>query len=530
MPAQHRWIADWIFADADDAFHRNIPVSPEAFHNTLAVQINHQFTEVEAAALCPHVAQRENTEGNKCPVTGMTIAQSPSHRSVRVSNADLLLLPVANLDGITVGYSFGASDHESAGGSTTTRGPPFCGRFAFNSADDDLLMVINGVPSAAPKPWSAMTIIMSVAKLPGKETREHTFITCPKMEYGFEHLPSHSLSVASAEGTPPEKSKAVAVFDDLEELLAMRDLDSLSSTEKLLGCPVGPVPSTPRLFDAFPNDGENSLLLHDSSNGESPVHSEDTMVSDDVSNMDFVQSLIFDMKTPIGSPVRSALTRATPWGSGSYGATSDGVGIPRMPGRSPTSSGAFDMRALSLALGGIAASLDGTYITTKTKPRIFDPVTGRSVTRALLKVVATLERANDTVSAMLQRQAAALYFAAATTIRSDEGRLKAPSAMPVCPLVYGARAVTVVGTSRRSSEIKAREERKEAKKRRNRMSAARSNQRRKEALELRKKGLADLKARAHELQRRKETLTVENQSLKERVYLAGYGIGQWLAL
>lgn len=74
--------------------------------------------------------------------------------------------------------------------------------------------------------------------------------------------------------------------------------------------------------------------------------------------------------------------------------------------------------------------MHGTLTTTKAKPRTADHVTGQFIAGSFLKIVAKLERADETVSAMLQRQAAALYFAAATTIRNNEGRLNAGATEP----------------------------------------------------------------------------------------------------
>lgn len=536
MPAQHRWVADWLFVDADDAFHHNVPVPPESFDNTLAVQINHTFTEIEIPAKCPHPMKQTYAQrsacASKCPITGKTMAEKSKRPSSKITTADLLLLPVANLDVITVGYAFGGGSYISDTGATKA-GPPFCGRFAFNIVEDDLLIVINGKPPGSPSHFSPVTVIMTVALVPGTGTREHTFFTCPKQEYGFEHLPSQILNVVTAEGTTHEQLPEPLIVDTLEDLLAGRELDSIASSE-LLGASVATAPWKENLLDILPEEDSSSFLLTESSNGDSPLESENTMVS--TGGMDFIQSLLDDIHTTVASPASRATTRATPWEMDAFRGTRDGVGISRVPGGNSTSSGAFDLRALSGALSAMSASLRGSYKATKRKCGT-DPLTGCTVGETLMSVVATLERADESVTAKLQRQAAALYFAATMTVRSDEGRLNAMMAVQVLPVqytVHGHGSAGMLVECDNSEEMRMREERREAKKRRNRMSAARSNQRRKEANEVRKRSLAELKMRAEELEERKRSLAAENHALKERIFLgdvlgAGSGVscGPW---
>lgn len=514
MPSQHRWVADWLFVDSDDAFHRHIPVPPEAFDTTLAVQIDHQFTEIPISSKCPHPFKQSDilAKQRKCPVTGKTVTDISTYSSHKITTADLLLLPVANLDGITVGYAFGGGSYMTASGSVKP-GPPFCGRFAFNAADEDLLMIINGKPPGMPTHFDPVTVIMTVAARPGEGKRQHTFFTCPKLEYDFENLPSQILSVVTAEGAAPVEAPEPLGSDMFGGLLAGQELEPITDSE-LLGAPV----SEARIFKNphSSTETDSSTLLFDTlCNEESALESEDTTVSD--RGLEFVKSLFEDVQPAPASSTRSSKTYATPWEVGPFQGTRDGVGIPRVPGENSTSSGAFDMRALSNVLGSLSTALQGSYKATK-KTGGADPLTGQIEEEQIFKVVATLQQADEAVTAKLQRQAAALYFMTTMTVRRDEGRLNHMIAVQVAPAQDGMgykHAAALVCD--RTAEMRQREERREAKKRRNRMSAARSNQRRKEANDLRKKTLASLKARVEELEERKKILTAENRALKSQM-------------
>lgn len=186
MASSHDWVAEWLFSQSSQIFHpRTAPIPPEAFDNSLAIHLRHNIYTP-----------------SPCPRTMRTAAQgTPNHLKREDNDAltvtkdiHLLLVPFVNIDGITTGYTFLKGVQEA-----TIRPPEFTshrhqsptefvsGRFAFDIAKRDFLMVVN---SMSPH----MTGLVSM-RWRGEKSRDRSFFAVPKADYGPGRLPSRVLSV-----------------------------------------------------------------------------------------------------------------------------------------------------------------------------------------------------------------------------------------------------------------------------------------------------------------------------------------------
>lgn len=257
------------------------------------------------------------------------------------------------------------------------------------------------------------------------------------------------------------------------------------------------------------------------------------------------------------------------WIFSSNESTPDGVGIPRRPARNDTSSGAFDMSTLVGSLATIERSLKGSFYGPKVRKDILHPQTGELISRCTGVLSAKLDSVAAGELSLLRSIAAQAYYASRMAV-SNDGRLMGMSRSASPPLMISSvseQARSSTGEPRRkqgrvepqirpapvtlaprpvptialppglphpevlqlsesvTSEAKpavmdeqaAREAKLEAKRIKNRLSAARSNQKRRAQLEAQKKELNSLKERVQELKSRQKLVIEENESLKQQV-------------
>lgn len=264
-----------------------------------------------------------------------------------------------------------------------------------------------------------------------------------------------------------------------------------------------------------------------------------------------------DMELNVGSSFGSI---DSSWMLSADGTTPDGIGIPRRPGRNETSSGAFDMRALLGSLATIERSLKGHFYGPKVRKDILHPQTGELISRCTGVVTARLDAVDPANLSLLRSIAAQSYYSSLLSVCNDsrlisagprqeivtggkktrggeepkrkQGRreivMRGPTALaprPVAtvvlppglphPEVLQLGEVGVEKDSEEMDEEMAKEAKLEAKRIKNRLSAARSNQKRRAQLDAQKKELAALRARVEQLKSRKQHVTEENENLKQ---------------
>lgn len=283
----------------------------------------------------------------------------------------------------------------------------------------------------------------------------------------------------------------------------------------------------------FPLENEDTFLYIDTPSTGSDLPPEETSGP---SQPDVALALMEAWTTPDppapSIPEETDKTRSMPWVPGSYGQTADGVGIPRRAGPNANSSGAFDMNSLNDALKGIMTSLQGSFYSSRARHEQFDFITGRRLNNGFRNVIARLEKVDDTILTKMRRQAATMYCAAMASIRTDEALLPIlgmqgwPRTHPQstsgtrrnvlqpAPLQASDNAFVLKNRIFEDQAARNKADRIEEKKRRNRLSAARSNLKRKEVWDAKKRDLSQLKSRVGELKSRKKFLVSENKVLR----------------
>lgn len=218
LPASIRWVCDWLFEASDSPFHTGLTLPPESFSSALAVRVSHSTS-------C----------GSRDAELHMPTGQhgqpffSPAHLGDK--DAYVLFVPVACMDGVTVGYSFGRGVQHPVPPKTKTHQagpfanfvggshgafPNFVGRFAFGAESDDMLVVSSELSD------KFCGLLFVSKKSDGRRSRH--LIAVPRENYGFDNLPSRVMFMMSNEETRVPSSKPVA-RDDAGDSEAMRETD-----------------------------------------------------------------------------------------------------------------------------------------------------------------------------------------------------------------------------------------------------------------------------------------------------------------
>ncbi|CAN8066217.1 unnamed protein product [Agarophyton chilense] len=614
---ENPWVAEWLFSDHARPFHSHASVPPESFDNALAIHLHHDIsTPDQCTPIDPYRQVARPVCGEK--------------KLVFSKDIDLLLVPVAHLDGVTVGYTFIRGIREDAVHETmrpsfeTARttgiefgAPTFIpGRFTFHNERRDYLMVVNGMSPH-------MTGIVSM-RWRTESTRDRCFFAIPKANYGANNLPSRVLTVQcnvdhaintspnanrntphsectqqtenSQSGTfplavnpthdylPQPSPKSIPIHFDFDSsadpVLEPREQEVPDPFFKLdanldntwaqgletIGTiiPPGDANDLPELMqDIFPNTSFDDMeQLFNMANAvwsnESPfpvAEEQPNLLSPALSSFT-ASSRNTSGEKASGSQPHSAPeidNHASSWlVSDGVSATPDGVGVPRRPGGNDTSSGAFNMSALSDSLQSIERSLKGNFFSPKVRKDIMHPQTGELLSRSTGQLTAKLETLDAFSLKLFREIAAQSYYASVMNMSSDNRLLPMIQPMPasdslsnggkaahrnpirkrpvfkkVAPALLAPRPVAIVaapdtGISDEQAAAKSKEEavrqaKLEAKRIKNRMSAARSNQKRRAQLDAQRQELAALRQRAEELTNKKQVLMEENKALRRYV-------------
>lgn len=199
-PSEHPWVADWLFKDNAHPFHTTpSTLPPEAFDNSLALHLHHN---ISVPCACPPVATKLPAASNFI----MSHQPNALPKLAITKDLDFLLVPVAKLSGITVGYAFlrgieQASMHAMYS-SSIFNGPPngshftsppntdkpiSIARFCFHHARTDYTMAVSGIVGK----------LMGIVSMRWKSStaRDRCFIIVPNASYGAHCLPSRVLTI-----------------------------------------------------------------------------------------------------------------------------------------------------------------------------------------------------------------------------------------------------------------------------------------------------------------------------------------------
>lgn len=211
-PSDNPWVADWLFKNHANPFHSTpSTLPPEAFDNALALHFHHDITT------------------NAIPALGSCKAKSSPRTSFRSQvvmskDIDMMLVPVARIDAITVGYAFldgmDSTSFHKMSESPSIPSPKtsknnlsdtlVCARFCFEHSRKDMCVIAAGnvnVPIMG---------IISMRYL-SLTSRDRGFFVVPKSDYCAGYLPTRVLSLQTnidyAVPVPNEEGD-----DDIEDI------------------------------------------------------------------------------------------------------------------------------------------------------------------------------------------------------------------------------------------------------------------------------------------------------------------------
>lgn len=560
---ENRWIADWLYPSEGTPPHPQL--TPEAFQNALAVGMSHSMTQSHF--------EIENV------FSGKTEKGPP--KVIMSKELSMLVVPIATADSCTVGYTFcSGKEYTQITGFTpvtTAQGRHYImSRFVYDTRERQFLNI-------SPNMTTNMAgIFQMIFHCDG--SCERNFLAVPRLHYTADHLPTVVISsqcnletrdlstgAPSFQFADPEQTAAKApapgssadmggALDDF-----FRDMNALTPEDN------APLPfgAADPLLDPF-------LLETGAPLGPT---------APDANLPDFGAQLVPTMSSQTAAP--------TKWPIGHDGMTDDGVGVPRKPGNASTSSGMFDMSAMTGALAKLERSMKGNFFALRAKRDVMDPLSGELLSRQTGHQISRVEMLPLADAAKLRDMSAQFYYSSnasptldapliSPTIQSAAQRVLLPPRpvsisstlgqsfspplepalvpsmdnsgyMDIDPLlsdfsshgpspttssngellpahsakpvpVLAPRAVLRADTQPIKPALPppavpaAPVDKAEAKKIRNRLSAAKSNQKRRAQIEAQKKELVVLHLRVEELKKKKQQMTSENELLRAQYF------------
>lgn len=494
LPRAHPHLAHWLFAHKGSAYHPALPLlPPAAFAHALAIRISHVLTDLYPA----------HPFATPYPIA--TPASSVA--------AELRILHVpARFDGgFMQGYCLARGEpFEERLFPFNAPIPPqrqLHGRFVFDTSQNHLVCVINQLTPA-------LSGIISIDWLAHNRC-ERLFFTVPNDDYSFRHLPTRVLALLKN-------------FEYKVEAAPMSDEDSSTTTHNAPEQTPSSTRDTASTLgtDAAPDIGPK--LIPDSWQPDSQPPDFSCWCSDFLSDqaepMEVPSPPTPSCPNPVSmedtvkliQPLLS--TDDSPWS----------VAPPAPAEPAPSSSSALDMSSLTAALAELETLMAGKFFAPRLRRDVMDPYTGEVISRHTSELRATLQPAPLHESRVLREIAAQAYYASALAVSTDRLLTHPPrlspkdsrphpmlAPKPVEPVCQHCQHHVVEFVMPPPEDAQATlEAKKEAKRRKNRLSAARSNLRRKEREQAQEKELVDLKERAQVLRGVEEKLRRENIELK----------------
>lgn len=315
LAREQRWVAEWLFPTADGGKHPPLP--PEAFEHALAVQMNHSLSAPDYSRYTHEVSK---------------IFQAQSQNLIMRKDVNMLIVPVAAVGKMTAGYTFctGHQYTQMTGHQpvTHTAGHYIMSRFVYDMQSRQFLAVS---PMLADDVVGILQIIFHC-----DGSLERNIIIVPFLHYSADSLPSVVISSQCNLETRDLTSDPVNFqFEDKPEPKNVSEMN-----------------------------GSMEDLLHELTSLQQPFSPTDNIPLDfgvgDPAFDGFVNSSALETSTSDLAVVPVSPVPPPPrWLFSADGTTDDGVGVPRKPGNAPTSSGAFDMTAMTRSLAKLERHMKG---------------------------------------------------------------------------------------------------------------------------------------------------------------------------
>lgn len=171
LPASDPLIAHWLFSNKHQLFHTDAPLLPPAtFSSSLTLHLEHNYTP-------SNLSDR---------ATDATLPPTNSSEASSAAAVDMLFLPALRLSGVVLGYTItrGAAESRLGGGEESL----LRGRFAASEDGTHAVNVTHGISKGA------SGVVGMHASADGSLLVRH-FFTVPNESYSFERLPRVVLAL-----------------------------------------------------------------------------------------------------------------------------------------------------------------------------------------------------------------------------------------------------------------------------------------------------------------------------------------------
>ena len=557
LPATNPRVAHWLFSNRNDTYHPDAPLlAPDSFHRAVALSIRHHYSTNRGSIHKPDSFAEGISKLMNFPPHVLDLAPDLDINSANTKHGtaavDLLFVPAAMTDGIMLGYDWAMPAHIPGNPDvnmdcypfTKSQTTPMLGRYAYDVANRRLTVVINKISHLA-------TGIISMSWDDESKSRSRYFFTVPNEQYSFDYLPSkviiclsnfeikvkaESLSPSTEPSTTSHPNSDESI-DDEDFLAGEKDITNGQSFAEINGC--NPVDYVQKDVNIIPD------LL---------ASSADMSFSNDIflagiSQSEFPSTDNIPIVDQINDPIR-AMVENFDYEELPHKKRSQSV-VSRRPRSRFDDNSVFNMSTLMDCMNELNSSLTGQYYGPHMKQEVCNPFTGEVAAPAFGKCQANLTTADKTLRETMQQYAAQSYYQAAFSLISEkwlpfakrpcredsvQGQISRPvvavqsmnmiplatQGTPVpCPncqpggnMLMHSQAQSSIPVIQPLNEQAIKEAKLEAKRRRNRLSAARSNQKRKERMEQKKKELQNLKETEKKLRAVEEKLISQNEMLK----------------
>lgn len=559
LPATNPRVAHWLFSNRSDNFHPDAPLlPPNSFHRAVALSIHHSYSTSKGSILMPISYSNVVNNMMNLPTHFLDIPPEyyihSSDKGNTTAAVDLIFVPAAITDGIMLGYdwampAFPQDNPDDKMNSNPFSNPsvaPMLGRYAYDVANRRLTVVLNNISHLA-------TGVITMSWDSENKARSRYFFTVPNEQYSFDYLPNRvivclsnleiklgsSSFPSSTEPSTMSNSNSDSSIDDNDLFVETKDAINCQSPDGLGTCnPAAYVQKDVNIIpDLLASSADmsfsNDTLLAGISQSELPTMS-NIPVSDQID--DTIQAMAENLdyeELPHKKPSQSVVSRR--------------------PRSRFDDNSVFNMSTLMECMNDLNSCLAGQYYGPNLKQEVCNPFTGEVAAPAFGQCQANLTTAGKILREKMQQYAAQTYYQAAFSLMSEKWlpapkkpcreevgqsqasrQMIAAQAMNMVPLTPQGACISCPNCQTGNnmlvhSQVQARpavippidenaikEAKLEAKRRRNRLSAARSNQKRKERMEQKKKELQTLKETEQELRAVEEKLRLQNEGLKKQ--------------
>lgn len=517
LPRSHSKVATWLFSDSHLPFHEQVPLlTPHAFSTSFAVRVHQHYDGIGPLfdpfgvedSPPPSVASSASTMSDIASQTFQSTVVSPPESPSPGSSSsglmpiretqgasitfDLLLTPVAYATpSIVVGYSLTTGNafdpRMSPIQSGTFRGKAHLnGRFAYDVENDHLILVVNAIT-----PLVSGIVDFTFTGI----SRDRFFYTVPCAPYGPHRLPSRVLAMFSnveiKMATPNNKSPS-------SDLKFQKFMQRASSTMDCVPCENEVANIYQELSQQSLKDvsslleGMRSLSQNMRGSFEGPHLRRD--IYDPMNGKRILSRLTGGLQAVQIAPNESHRQAMIVYGWSEYCAWAYGLRAQR--------------RTAGLINSATASSWPGAdYVESAPRGRRHAAVQTDD------NWCESCDSGNEDIRSRNGYTSATATTDVDTQTQSMQGKEKTVKERRSCSTCNGSVDAGMV----MADEQQIRLQKMEAKRRKNRQSATRSNLKRKEREEQQRSELVTKKRRAVELDARREELEAENVTLRRRL-------------